>query len=164
MFKIAIKVEIRNRKKFFVARKKGKILGVRKKTKDFTKKDAEKLFKKNKTLSETKKVTTLTNVEEVIDFSEKPDKPSKQTTRKLQYFFEITDKKNMIKIAARSRQRDIATTKADLRREAEENALMRYAQARGEEYDEDEGRKLFNKLPEKKREVNQGFVYYRKRI
>lgn len=141
-----------------VAREKGRLISWAKWKRNFQLQRARSIFKRNNSFKKDVVRTKLTNVSEVVDFSDMPRKPSRLQTAKVQYFIEGFDKKHGIKISARSRQADLDTPKGELKNEALENFFMRYSQARGAEYDADIGEKMFDDA--NAAITRQGFVYY----
>ncbi len=141
-----------------VAREKGKLITWGKWSRKFTIGKATSIFKQNNTFRKDLVRTRLKNVSEVIDFSDSPVKPSADRSMFFQYFIEGFDKKNNIRVSARSRQFLVGERKEVLRDEALQNFYKIYAQKRGQEYDSDIGKKLFEDANASI--TRQGFVYY----
>lgn len=156
---VSIRRENWNKKFRVVVRSKGKLVSYKAWSKKFTVAKAESLFKTNKTLNENIFRTKLKNVSEVVDTSDRPRKPRGQTGS-YQYFVEGVDRKNNIRISARSRQFPLSVPAEEIKTEALFNFYQRYAQARGEDYDAQIGRKLFDDANGSI--TRQGFVYYTK--
>lgn len=159
---VNIKRENWNHKFRVVAREKGKIITWAKWSQRFNNDAAARIFKRNNTFSETRKRTKLTKVSEIVDFSDKPVKPSADRTMMFQYFVEGIDRKRNIKIVARSRQHPVGEKASILMDEAFNNFYERYAQARGQAYDAEIGQKLFEEANASI--TRQGFVYYTRLI
>lgn len=157
---VQIKRERWRNKFVIVVREKGRIQTWAKWSRKFNNRKAKEIFKKNNTFSNTRKIVTLTNVKEVVDFSPTPKRPSRKQAQRLQYFFEIKDLQNNIKLSARSKSKSQDISKKDMKEEAQNNVFGRYAYQVLGESDPDEGIKHFNALPPSKRMVRQGFVYY----
>jgi len=104
----------------------------------------------------------LKNVSEVIDFSDRPRKPSADQSMLVQYFIEGVDRKRGINITARSQQHPVGYNTGLMIDEAFESFYERYAQARGQAYDADIGKNLFEEA--NAAITRQGFVYYTKLI
>lgn len=159
---VNIKRENWNHKFRVVARQNGKLVAHAKWNQKFNLTRARSIFKSNNTFRKEIIRTKLTNVSEVIDFSDAPRKPSGDQSKKFQYFIEGFDRKNNIKITARSRQFLVGERAEVLKAEAFESFYERYAQARGADYNADTGRTLFEEANASI--TRQGFVYYTKLI
>ena len=138
-----------------VARQNGHIVSWQKYSPKTKIETQRRKFKHDGSLKKGVQRTQLTNVNEIVDYSERPQHP---TGVKYQYVIEgvLEDGR---KITARSLQHDSNEPKNEAKEEALENFYEQIGFALNQQYDADEGLKVADQV----KSMRQGTVYYRAR-